>query len=303
MKTILITGASGFVGRYLAKVLLDQNNAVIGLGTSSAHPFEQIYDAFTWISADTGLPGPWQNRVQEADVIINLAGRNIFNPWTRAYKKAIYDSRVKTTQNLVAALPNAWSGLFFSASAAGYYGDRGDTPLSETDLCGTDFLAMVCRDWEARAQSAAQKGARVLVMRFGVVLGQGGGALNLMGKAFKCFVGGPLGSGRQWFPWIHIQDLCQAVLFLLSGEHQGVFNFTGPVATRQKAFAHALGSALKRPAFMPAPAMMVKFFLGELGASLLQSQKALPVALEKSGFKFGYRTVKEALDSIYSPLV
>ncbi len=192
----------------------------------------------------------------------------------------------------------AWTGQLISASAAGYYGDRNDTVLYETDSCGNGFLAQVCKDWEAKAFGAEEKGAKVCVMRLGVVLGKGG-ALTVMGRAFKFFVGGPLGSGKQWFPWIYIEDLARAVLFLVSEDSSGVFNFTGPVPLRQKDFAKALGRALMRPAFMPAPAFMVKLVMGELGGSLLQSQKALPAGLENKGFTFACQTAGRALGHIY----
>ena len=296
MKTVLITGASGFVGSYLAKQWLSLGYHVIGLGTSAKHHIE--HDNFTWISADTTIPGEWQDQVTEADIIINLAGRNIFKPWTKAYKQAIYDSRVKTTMNLVSAMGDKWEGKLLNASAVGFYGDRGETTLSETEPCGSDFLAHVCLDWENEAQSARDKGANVSILRFGVVLGQGG-ALEVMGRAFKMFAGGPMGSGNQWFPWIHIEDLNRAISFLIENNIEGTFNFSGPSPIRQKDFAKALGRALSRPAIMPAPAFMVKLVMGELGASLLQSQKALPTALEQADFRFLYATADQALNKIY----
>jgi uncharacterized protein (TIGR01777 family) len=298
MKNIMITGASGFVGSYLSKMLLEMGHRVTGLGTSPGHAFEDEYEQFVWMSSDTTRPGPWQDSVAGSDIVINLAGRNIFKPWTRAYKEAIYDSRVLTTRNLVEAMGDGWDGHLLSASAVGYYGDRGDTVLYETEPCGEDFLAQVCRDWEVEAFRAEEKGAAVTIMRFGVVLGRGG-ALDVMGKAYKSFVGGPLGSGKQWFPWIHIRDLSRAVLFLMGDKQSGTFNFTGPEPLRQKVFSKALGRALNRPSFMPAPAFMVKTIMGELGASLLQSQKAKPVGLQALGFAFRYPDVRGALDRIY----
>lgn len=297
MKTILISGASGFVGQYLSRRMLDQGHRVIGLGTSAAHPFGGE-ENFFWARADTTEGGPWQAHAQGADVIVNLAGRSIFKPWTRAYKQQIYDSRILTTRHLVSALPDAWQGQFLSTSAAGYYGDRGDTALTEAEPAGSDFLAGVCRDWEAEAVKAEGKGAVVSLMRFGVVLGQGG-ALDVMGKAFRFGLGGPLGGGSHFFPWIHIRDLARAVDFLMTRKLGGPFNFTGAEAIRQKAFAGALGHALHRPAVMPAPAFMVKMIMGELGASLLQSQKALPDALVREGFTFDFPTAGRALEEIY----
>lgn len=298
MKDILIAGASGFVGQYLSRLLIDAGHQVVGLGTSGSHPLEQEGKGFTWVSADTSQPGEWQTYAKEADVIINLAGRSIFSPWTRAYKEAIYNSRVLTTRHLVAALPDSWDGVLLNASAAGIYGDGGEEGLLEDRPPGSDFLARVCVDWEKEALRAVDKGARVCLMRFGVVLGQGG-ALTVMSRAFKFFAGGPLGTGRQWFPWIHIQDLARAVTFLMERDVSGPFNFTGPEPLRQKDFAKALGRALWRPAITPAPAFMVRLIMGELGASLLMSQKAVPGALAAAGFDFSHSRVEDALAEIY----
>jgi uncharacterized protein (TIGR01777 family) len=299
MKTILIAGASGFVGQYLSRAMIAQGHRVTGLGTSRTHPMEKENDWFTWVCADTTTQGDWQDHVSTADVIINLAGRSIFKPWTKSYKQAIRDSRILTTQNLVNALPDAWQGHLISTSAVGYYGDRGETVLTEADPGGQDFLAQVCKEWEAQALKAEDKGAKVCLMRFGVVLGHGG-ALDVMGRAFKFFMGGPLGSGNHWFPWIHIQDIARAVDFILAKGLDGAFNFTGPEPIRQKDFARALGKALHRPAITPAPAFMVKLVMGELGASLLQSQQAFPRALENKGFSFAHKTAAKALEAIYS---
>ncbi|WP_321491421.1 TIGR01777 family oxidoreductase [uncultured Desulfobacter sp.] len=298
MKTVLITGASGFVGQTLSQRFLEKGWQVFGIGTSPHHPLSDTHDHFSWTSADTSLPGTWQDLVAKSDVIVNLAGRNIFKPWTAAYKKAIYDSRIQTTKHLVDAMPSTFHGQLLNASAAGFYGDRGDTPLTETESYGTGFLARVCRDWEEQAQRASSKGAKVAVMRFGVVLGSGG-ALTVMAKAFRMFAGGPLGSGKQWFPWIHLDDLIRGIFFLAEHNAQGIYNFTGPVPIRQKDFAKELGRVLYRPAFMPAPALFIRLFMGQLGDSFLCSQKSLPAALEIAGFRFEYDTAGRALEQIY----
>jgi len=286
------------VGQTLAKKYLDAGWQVNGLGTSRNNSMADEYDNFFWTSADTSLPGDWQDLVAQSDVIVNLAGRNIFKRWTKEYKEAIYNSRIQTTKNLVDAMPDNFGGQLLNASAVGAYGDRGDTPLFETEPYGTGFLAQVSRDWEGQAQKAASKGATVAIMRFGVVLGSGG-ALAVMAPAFRMFAGGPLGSGDQWFSWIHLDDLVRGVFFLMEHNAQGIYNFTGPVPIRQKEFAEVLGRVLHRPAFMPAPAFFIKFFMGQLGASFLCSQKALPAALQTAGFRFEYNTVAGALTQIF----
>ncbi len=300
MEKILITGASGFVGKTLAHDFLENGWQVTGLGTSPFHPFSETYKHFTWVQADTTQEGEWQNQVGDADVIVNLAGRNIFKRWTVQYKKAIYDSRILTTKNLVSAMNPQKNRKFLSTSAAGVYGDAKEDMVTEQSPPGNDFLAHVCKNWENEAEKASDKGISLSVMRFGVILGDSGGALSLMAPAFKWCLGGPLGSGQQWFPWIHIKDLARAVDFLINNmEISGVFNFTSPGLVRQKTFAKALGSALNRPAAIPAPVAAVKLFMGEMGGLLLNSQRAFPEQLVNSGFKFQFQTLEAALADLY----
>lgn len=297
---ILITGGTGFVGTALSKRLLEEGHEVTVIGSSSRCPLKG-QQHLTCLAADTTRPGDWQQRVADQEVLINLAGRSVFGLWKESYKKAIYESRILTTKNLVAALPESSQAVLLSASAAGYYGDKGETEVTEQSPNGDDFLAHVCRDWEKEAGNAAGKGARVALMRFGVVLGRGGGALATMKTPFKFGLGGPLGSGKQWFPWIHLDDLVNAILFLLSAETcSGPFNFTAPQTVRQKEFARQLGTALHRPAILPAPAFVMSWIMGEFGRSLLQGQKIMPQALTESGFQFTYPELHSALTDIVS---
>lgn len=295
---ILITGGTGFVGSAVSQRLLEMGHEVTVLGSSSrcrlaSHPH------LTYVAANTTRPGDWQRHVPEQEALINLTGRSVFNLWTESTKKAIYDSRILTTRNLVAALPANTETVLLSTSAAGYYGDGGEAEKTESSGPGDDFLARVCRDWEAEALKAADKGARVMLMRFGVVLGKGGGAMATMKTPFQLGLGGPIGSGMQWFPWIHLDDLVGAMLFLLSAEEcRGPFNFTAPQSVRQKEFARQLGSALHRPACLPTPAFVMKLVLGEFGRSLLQGQKVVPKALTDSGYLFTYPELQSALREI-----
>lgn len=295
---ILITGGTGFVGSALSQRLLQTGHEVTVIGSSSRcrlTPHPQL----TYVAADTTRPGDWQQHVTGKDALINLTGRSIFNLWTESYKKKLYESRILTTRNLVDALPANTEAVLLSTSAAGYYGDGGETEKTETSGPGSDFLARVCRDWEAAAGRAADKGARVVLMRFGVVLGKGGGAIATMKTPFQLGLGGPIGSGMQWFPWIHLNDLVEAILFLLSAEEcRGPFNCTAPEPVRQKDFARQLGAVLHRPACLPAPAFVIKLALGEFGRSLLQGQKVLPRALTESGYVFTYPELGAALREI-----
>ncbi len=296
---IVITGASGFVGTALSRFLLDAGHAVTGLGTSRAHPLQSMV-RFTWCSADTTRAGAWLATVGEADAVVNLAGRSLFRRWTRSYKQQLVDSRIQTTRHVAGALAGEGKTLV-STSAVGYYGSCGDEPLSEQSTPGSDFLARLSVDWEDAALAAEKQGVRVAIMRLGVVLGIGGGALAQMLPAFRKFAGGPLASGRQWFSWIHMADLLAAVQFLLDHEDaRGAYNFCAPAAVRQKDFARALGRVLGRPAVVPAPSLALRLMLGEVAEVLLASQKMVPDRLIADGFAFRFRDVESALADLLS---
>ena len=295
---IFITGGSGFVGTNLSFYLLDRGHSIITVGTSSAHKLIR-HENFRYISADTTRKGAWQDELKDVDGVINLAGRNIFKLWSANYKKQIYDSRILTTRNLVEAMPDNKEIIFCSTSAAGYYGNRTDEILKEDALPGDDFLAKVCIDWEKEAFQAEAKGIRVAVMRFGVVLGKNGGALAKMVPAFKLFLGGPLGSGMQWFPWIHMDDLISAIIFILENRDiKGPVNFCSPNPVRNSDLAKTLANVLNRPAFMKAPSFMIRLVMGELGESFMSSQRTVPDKLLKHGFEFQYPDIKSALRDI-----
>jgi uncharacterized protein (TIGR01777 family) len=294
---VLITGGSGFVGIHLSNYFIEKGDRVVATGTSAGHPLAGK-DHFEYISADTTKEGAWQSRVNKVDAIINLAGRNIFKYWTASYKKQIYESRIMTTRRLVEALDDS-PVVFFNTSAIGYYGNRGDEPLKEDASAGDDFLAKVCVDWENEAMRASKKGARIVIMRFGVILGKNGGALSKMIPAYRFFMGGAMASGEQWFPWLHIEDLVAAIRFIYENNSmEGPFNFCSPQAVRNKEFARTLGHVLKRPSFMKAPSFAIKLFMGEMGGALMSSQKGVPDRLEKYGFQFQYPDLEKALSGI-----
>jgi uncharacterized protein (TIGR01777 family) len=297
---IFITGGLGFIGRNLSKFLLQKGYRVTAVGLSK-NPALIDHPDFRYISADTTQTGAWQQELGDQQVIVNLAGKSIFKRWTDKYKKQIIDSRILTTRNLVSALPTGSQMVFCSTSAVGYYGSRGDELLTEESTAGNDFLAEVGKSWEQEALQAQARGIRVVLTRFGIVLDRDGGALAKMIPAFRFFLGGPLGHGEQWFPWIHMHDLLSAYQFVIeNSEVGGPVNFCAPQPVRNKELAAKLGTALNRPAFMPAPAFMIKMLLGEFGESLLNSQRAVPDKLEKFGFQFTYADMDSALDEIIS---
>jgi len=295
---IFITGGSGFVGTGLSRYLLKEGHSVIAVGRSPSHKLNGK-ENFQYISADTTEKGDWQNALHKVDAAVNLAGTNIFRLWTNRYKAQIYDSRILTTRNLVEAMPENRGLTLCSTSAAGYYGNRGDEILKEDARPGDDFLAKVCIDWEKEAYQAEVKGIRVVTTRFGVVLGKSGGAIKKMLPAFKFFMGGPMGNGKHWFPWIHMDDLVSAILFILENRKiKGPVNFCASEPVRNKDFAKALGNSLNRPSFMTAPAFMIRLIMGKLGASLLNSQRVSSDKLTKYGFKFQHPDIASALSEI-----
>ena len=295
---ILITGGSGFVGTKLARYLISRGHQVIAIGRSEPrHRLDS--DTYHFIAADTTRKGPWQNELSDVDAVVNLAGATIFKRWTENYKKLIYDSRILTTRNVVEALPESTSITLCSASGAGYYGSRADDILKEDEAAGSDFLAEVSIDWEKEARQASAKGARVAIMRLGVVLGKNGGAMSKLIPAFKFFVGGSLGKGNQWFPWLHLDDLMAAVLFVLENpEVSGPLNFCAPNPVRNRQLAQTLGAVLGRPSFMPAPAFMIRLAMGEFGDVFLGSQRTVPAKLLSYGFSYQYPDIKGAIEAV-----
>jgi len=295
-----MTGGTGFVGTLLAGKLAEQGHQLTILTRSTGN--RNVLKGTSFVEGNPVTPGSWQEKVAGHDAIINLAGHSIFKRWTSATKKAIRDSRVLTTQNLVEALSAQGDRktVLLSTSAVGYYGFRGDEELDETSPAGDDFLASVTQEWEASALEAEKHGIRVILCRFGIVLGSHGGALSQLIPLFKKALGSPLGGGTQWFSWIHEEDLAKIYLFLL--EHKnltGPINCTAPAPVRNRELTEILGKTLGKPTFMPAvPGFLIRIALGEFGSVLLNGQKALPKRLLELGFDFRFSNIEEALEDL-----
>jgi uncharacterized protein (TIGR01777 family) len=293
-----MTGGTGFVGSYLSEQLAQRGHSITIL-TRSSRPRSGSHPAIAFVQGDPNDPGSWMQTIPDHDVVINLAGASIFVRWTEENKKIIRNSRVLTTRHLVEALAAAserQTKLLLSTSAIGYFGDRGDEELTDDSPPGDDFLAKLAHEWEAEALKAQDIGVRVAITRFGIVLGRGGGILEKLVPLFKSFVGGPVGSGKQWFSWIDQSDQLRAFLFVL--EHPtlaGAINFTSPQPVRNAELAKALGKVLNRPSWMPAPAFIIKMVMGEFAEVVLGGQKVLPKKLLEAGFTFEYPSIEASV--------
>jgi uncharacterized protein len=295
---VFMTGGTGFVGTTLSRHLVAKGHEV-GILTRNIFRGHTPEHGMTLVQGDPTKKGPWQDRAAAYDIFINLAGASIFRRWTRKAKTLMRESRLQTTRNLVAALAGrkGRDKVLLSTSAVGYYGFHGDEFLDEASPSGEDFLASLARDWEGEALRAEPFGARVLLCRFGIVLGRRGGALSQMVPLFRKGLGSALGSGNQWFSWIHEQDLVNSFLFLLDQKGlSGPVNFTSPGPVTNRAFTKALGKALGRSTILPAvPGFVLKMLKGEFGTVLLKGQRVIPKKLLDAGFRFQFPDIQAAL--------
>jgi uncharacterized protein (TIGR01777 family) len=296
-----MTGGSGFVGSFLAKKLTEKGHEV-NILTRKIKPGRILPAGVTFTEDDPTKPGPWQEKVADYEAVINLAGAPLFKRWTKKYKKEIHDSRIPTTKNLVDALKSrkGQQTHFLNTSAVGYYGYHYDEELYEDSKPGEDFLANLAYSWESAALKAKEYGARVVLCRFGIVLGKNGGALAQLIPIFKWYLGAPLGNGKQWFSWIHEEDLANIFLFLLEHkEFEGPVNCTAPYPVRNKEMTKILGDVLQKPTFLPpVPEFVLKLLKGEFATVLVKGQKVIPKKLADSGYRFKFSSLKEALENI-----
>jgi uncharacterized protein (TIGR01777 family) len=296
---IFMTGGTGFVGTTLSRKLVEQGHHVTVLSRKVAKT-QRPEEGVTLLEGDPTKEGSWQEQAAVHEVFVNLAGASIFRRWTSSAKAMMRNSRVLTTKNLVDALKNGeghQTRTLISTSAVGYYGFHGDEDLEENYPPGNDYLASLSKDWESAALQAEQYGVRVLICRFGIVLGSHGGALGQMIPLFRMGLGSPLGSGEQWFSWIHEKDLVNIYLFLIDHKDlSGAINCTAPEPVTNRDFTEALGRALGKPMIMPSiPAFLLKIAKGEFGDVLLKGQRVLPQKLSKAGFRFQFSNIRDAL--------
>ena len=299
---IIIAGGSGLLGSALAAALSDERHEVVVLTRGSTDGRGSRVRHVQW--TPDGTTGAWTSALEDAGAVVNLAGEPIgAGRWSAARKQRIKDSRAQATRSLVQAIATAAAPppVFISGSAVGYYGPCGDEAVTEQTPAGTDFLAHVCTTWEAEAARAAGSRVRVVVLRTGLVLDRRGGALPRMLLPFKLGAGGPLGSGRQYWPWIHVDDWVRLVSWaIVTPGLKGPVNVTAPDPVPNAEFARCLGRAMHRPAYLPTPGFALRLMLGEMADGLLLSgQRAVPAKSLDAGFAFRYPRVDEALAALF----
>ncbi len=298
---VFVTGATGFIGRALIPRLQRDGHAVVAWVRSPARARSLLGAEVELVPADT-TPDGLVAAIERSEAVVNLAGEALLGGrWTAARRAVLEASRIEVTQRLVQAMAEATTRprVFLSGSAVGYYGDRADESLSEASTGGADFLARLCRRWECAAQEADRLGARVVLLRTGVVLGRAGGALAHMLPPFELGVGGPIGTGAQYLPWIHLHDLVKIIaVALVDDRYRGPVNGVAPEQATSRTFARALGRALHRPARLPVPTLAIRAIFGHAATLLLASQRVDPRVLREHQFAFDFSTLDSALEDI-----
>ncbi|MBI2427255.1 MAG: TIGR01777 family protein [Ignavibacteriales bacterium] len=298
----IISGGTGFIGSYLLRALSSSPHQIVLL-TRSPSRIQQINNATVrHVSWNPYEPGAWMEEINDADVVINLVGKNVVEQrWNEKAKQEIYDSRVIPTKLIVDAIQQARSkpSLLISASAVGYYGDRDNEVITEESFGGNDYLAYVVREWEGAAYRAEQYGVRVATPRTGLVLAKNGGMIAKMLLPFRMFVGGPIGNGKQFLPWIHINDVVRGFLYPVENiNFRGVYNLVSPNPVTMKEFARTFGNVLRRPSWAPVPSFVLTALFGEGGKVILSGQRAVPKKLLSAGYQFLFSDLKTALQNI-----
>jgi uncharacterized protein (TIGR01777 family) len=303
---VIITGGTGFIGRPLSQRLVDRGYEVICLTRNASAAKEKLGNRIKFVDWNGRNAVGWGGYAEGASAIINLAGESIASGrWTAEKKQRILQSRMSAGDAVVKAVQSVKKKpeVFIQASAIGYYGDKGDKLLDETSPPGKGFLSEVTKKWEA-STAALETCTRRIVIRTGMVLGANGGALVRLVQPFRYFLGGHTGTGEQWNSWIHIEDVIQSILFLMeSKDLKGVFNLTAPYSLKNKDFCQSVGTALRRPSWLPVPGFILRLLFGELAKeALLSGQRVYPKRLEKSGYKFNFPEARQALVDILAKI-
>jgi len=298
---VIITGGTGLIGRALAQSLVTDGHEVIVL-TRNPNRSSGLPTAVKLVGWNGESANGWSQFADSADAIVNLAGEGIADGrWSEERKRSIYLSRVNAGKAVMEAIEAATikPKVLIQSSAVGYYGASDDRILTESAGPGADFLAQVCFDWEASTAGASSLGVRRVVIRTGIVLSNDGGAWPKIVLPFKLFAGGPMGNGKQYWPWIHLEDEVRAIRFLMENpEASGVYNLSAPTPLTSSEFAKVLGGVMGRPAFFPAPAPALKIALGEMSTVLLDGQRAVPQRLQDVGFTFKYASAESAFRAL-----
>jgi uncharacterized protein (TIGR01777 family) len=306
---VFVTGGTGLIGTHLVQALVERGDHVVVLTRRPPEARKQCGDRCLVVEGDPIQPGPWQEEISRCDAVVHLAGEGIFNRrWNADFKEQMRVSRVQGAANIAAALarsPRRADGAprtFVSASAIGYYGPRGDEELTESSPPGDDFMAGLCLAWETAANAAQSHGVRVLTMRTGIVLAKERSALQKMMTPFKMFVGGKVGSGRQYMSWIHIDDIVGLYLLALDQANlAGPVNGTAPEPVTNKQFSKILGRVMGRPSFMPAPALGLRIALGEVAQVVTKGQRVVPRVAQAAGYRFKFSELETALRNLLEP--
>jgi uncharacterized protein (TIGR01777 family) len=305
MKRVLITGGSGFVGRKLAQELLARGDQVTVLTRDAKRATSELPRAVRCAAWNPEKPGAWYEELAIVDAVVHLAGENVAKRWTDAVKKRIEASRIDSTRLLVEAIGKAKHKpeVFVSASATGYYGPEApEKALDESAPPGNDYLASVCKRWEEAAHEVEKFGVRAVQLRIGVVLGEGGGALEKMLLPFKLFAGGPVGDGKQIISWVHRDDVVGMLLMAIDNpEIKGPINAVSPNPVTSKELATAIGNVINRPSWIPAPAFALQLAMGEAATILLTGQRVVPQRAIELGYEFRRARLVPALESILAP--
>lgn len=292
---VLVSGGTGFIGAALCARLAAAGHDLVVLSRDPLTARRRLPGAAIAHAWDAMAGPPPEAALDGVDAVVHMAGISVVGRWNAARRQRIRDSRVLGTRHLVAALQRRPPRVLISGSAIGYYGDRGDETLAESAAPGDDFLARVCREWEHEALQAESAGIRVMLLRTGIVLHPAGGALRSMLLPAKLGLGGPLGSGRQWWSWIHLADQLRLIEWALETSIPGAFNASSPAPVRQADFARTLGAVLRRPAILPTPAFALRLVLGGFSTELLSSKRVVPAATLAAGFDFEFPELGGAL--------